>query len=180
MPSCLRYFPTAKAISHHIQQPQSACNNYQWTSGPLAISVACEQVNPTASRSSSPEPAVDAQALLDFHPELQDKLDESTDADSEENQYDFEPQPAIPALSSDDDELSWAVDFFDGAVVIHGAGQTFLMCFDLDQYSILHSQNLYYLFVNLDNWQMANSFLTSRLSMQEIAEFLSLNMVSCF
>lgn len=177
-PRCLNHFPTAKAISHHLQQPRLACNNSEWIHG--TISIAHGQAVPAASHSQSPEPVIQVKSLgsdptiLDFDPGPQDDLDESTNA--EDVQYDFEPLG--PASSSGNDELGQAVDFFDGAGVICGAGQTFLMHFDLDEYSIHHSENLYYPFANLDNWQMANFLLMFQLSLQEIDEFLFLNMVS--
>lgn len=173
-PKCLKYFPTVKAVSQHIQQPQSACNKYEWTSG--LIGAACELVDPAASHSLSPGPVADdldvATLDSDFYQELQDDLDRSTD----DIQYDFEPQRHVSSL--DIVPPGQAVDLFNGTAVIYRASQTFLMHFDLDQYSICHSQNLYYPFANLDNWQMANFFLISQLSMQEINKYLFLNMVS--
>ncbi|KAF8128410.1 hypothetical protein EV363DRAFT_1297757 [Boletus edulis] len=80
--------------------------------------------------------------------------------------HDLEPRRSIS--SSDDDELGQAVVSFDDVVFVYEVGQTF--------YSIHHLQNLYYPFVNLDDWQVANLLLTSQLNMQEINQYLFLNM----
>ncbi|KAI5994636.1 hypothetical protein EDC04DRAFT_2613138 [Pisolithus marmoratus] len=50
-------------------------------------------------------------------------------------------------------------------------------CFEMDQYSSFHLTNLYYPFANLDDWEMANFLLQSKLSMAKIDEYLSLKMV---
>ncbi|KAI6007996.1 hypothetical protein EDC04DRAFT_2582313 [Pisolithus marmoratus] len=47
----------------------------------------------------------------------------------------------------------------------------------MDPYSSFHHTNLYYPFANLNDWEMANFLLGSKLSMAKIDEFLSLCLV---
>ncbi|KAF8136962.1 hypothetical protein EV363DRAFT_1156554 [Boletus edulis] len=56
-------------------------------------------------------------------------------------------------------------------------GETFLARFKQDPYSDHRHHNLYYPFASLDDWEMANFLLKSKLSMKLIDEFLSLRMV---
>ncbi|KAF8141813.1 hypothetical protein EV363DRAFT_1392225 [Boletus edulis] len=55
--------------------------------------------------------------------------------------------------------------------------KTFLTRFNSDPYSAHQQDNLYYPFASLDDWEIANFLLKSRLSIKLIDEFLSLRMV---
>ncbi|KAI6013667.1 hypothetical protein BKA83DRAFT_4063152, partial [Pisolithus microcarpus] len=56
-------------------------------------------------------------------------------------------------------------------------GETFLKRFEMDPFSSFCCTNLYYPFASLNDWEMANFLLRSKMSMAKIDEFLSLSLV---
>lgn len=81
-----------------------------------------------------------------------------------------DPQPQNPSR--------WVVDYYEGASVIYGAGETFLSKFDQDPYADHRIKNVHYPFADSNDWSHANFLLKSGLSMRAIDEYLSLNLVS--
>ncbi|KAG6370847.1 hypothetical protein JVT61DRAFT_10864 [Boletus reticuloceps] len=64
---------------------------------------------------------------------------------------------------------------FNNAAKIYGIGETFLTRFDMDPYSHLQQDNIFYPFADLTNWRMANFLLTSKSSMSALDKLLSLS-----
>ncbi|KAH7905010.1 hypothetical protein BJ138DRAFT_1233543 [Hygrophoropsis aurantiaca] len=155
-PRCLKYFPTAK----------------RWTSGPIHVH---KEHTPVPSRSPSPpfdsfEINPDDLAFVDgdFQPDV---------VEDDQNLPDHHSPDLQSHSPSNVDKLGQTVVLFDGAAAILEAGQTFLMRFDMDDQFIRRRSNLYYPFANLNDWKLANFLLMSSLSMRDIDNFLSLNMV---
>ncbi|KAF8128259.1 hypothetical protein EV363DRAFT_1400742 [Boletus edulis] len=63
---------------------------------------------------------------------------------------------------------------FNNAAKIYGIGDTFLTRFDMDPYSHLRQDNIFYPFADLADWRMANYLLTSKSSMSTLDKLLSL------
>ena len=70
------------------------------------------------------------------------------------------------------------VKYFPGASQSYPGGRTFMDQFFSDKHSELRKENLYYLFVSQEDWQLVSWLLCSRLSMAAIDSFLSLDLVS--
>ncbi|KAI5984560.1 hypothetical protein EDC04DRAFT_2521182, partial [Pisolithus marmoratus] len=66
---------------------------------------------------------------------------------------------------------------FPSAGAVFNISKMFLKQFEMDPYSSFHHMNLYYPFANLEDWEMANFLLQSKLSMVKIDAFLSLGLV---
>ncbi|KAF8136220.1 hypothetical protein EV363DRAFT_1395339 [Boletus edulis] len=63
---------------------------------------------------------------------------------------------------------------FNNAAKIYGIGDTFLTRFNMDPYSHLRQDNIFYSFADLTDWRMANYLLTSKSSMSALDKLLSL------
>ena len=138
-------------------QPQSACNAHDWNTElvPAALQAVEEQVEHEGEDGDDippPSPS-ESEFQSDFGPEL-----------------DWD----VPAAA---DPLGRVINTFPGTFVIFERGETFLSWFDSDLYAVYQKQNLYYPFASLDDWKMASFLLTSRLSMNAIDNFLSLQAV---
>ena len=105
----------------------------------------------------------------DLEPDFSGEL---TGFDLEEDEH-----PASPPLPAVVDSRGVVIDRFPGAAVTFEGGETFISWFDSDPYSVYCKNNLYYPFADLEEWKMAKFLLTSRLSMNAIDEFLSLQAV---
>ena len=75
------------------------------------------------------------------------------------------------------DSLGRVIETFPGTSMNFEQGETFLTWFNSDPYAVYQKHNLYYPFTSLDNWKMANFLLMSKLSMNTINNFLSLQAV---
>jgi len=70
------------------------------------------------------------------------------------------------------------VEKYEGAAKEYGVGVTFMSEFNCDQYALEHIENIYYLFISRDEWELAAFLLQSDLSMGSIDSFLLLKLVS--
>ncbi|KIJ10397.1 hypothetical protein PAXINDRAFT_86129 [Paxillus involutus ATCC 200175] len=178
-PQCLKHFPTAKGVTFHLQQPLTACHRWDRE----RIEVFPDANNPvTRSPPPSPEPMdleVGPAGFTDSPGPVgepgEDLMPVDLDSDSEQLQSQ-PPSPSQPSISLLSRQAKHII-LFQGAAEIYSTGETFLLCFDLDQYSYHRQKNLYYPFAHMDDWQMANYLLTSGLSMRTIDEFLALGLV---
>lgn len=69
-------------------------------------------------------------------------------------------------------------EYFPGASTVHGPGQSFLDCFNSDQFSSERRSNLFYPFASQSEWETASFLLRSGMSTRAIDEFFTLPMVS--
>lgn len=69
------------------------------------------------------------------------------------------------------------IEVYEGSLKTYGQGMTFLTQFNSDKFSHECTNNLYYLFASRDKWKLASFLLNSKLSMQAIDTFLSLDFV---
>ncbi|KAF8414372.1 hypothetical protein L210DRAFT_3730324 [Boletus edulis BED1] len=99
-----------------------------------------------------------------------------TDDDLCHPSEDIEAELNPPAILVEQSTSRWIVDRQLGTGQLKGNGQTFIAHFELDGFSTYRKLNLYYPFSTLQDWQMANFLLTSRLSMRAINDFLSLEL----
>lgn len=76
----------------------------------------------------------------------------------------------LPRLSSD-------ADYFPGAAQTFDGGRTFVDKFHADEFNNHRTSNIYYPFAFRGDWEMASWLLRSRLSMNAIDSFLSLDLV---
>ncbi|KAF8553694.1 hypothetical protein OG21DRAFT_1485200 [Imleria badia] len=148
-PKCLKDFPTAEGVTRHRSQPRAACNvGDGWETEVLTIPN--EHINGELDCDEGP---VSSQSSPRF-------LAPRADQDFFQQQLEPEDQrssvPLVPAKTED---------------------STFLTRFNSDPYSAHQQDNLYYLFASLDDCEIANFLLKSKLSMKLIDEFLSLRMV---
>lgn len=70
------------------------------------------------------------------------------------------------------------VDHFPGAAEIYGEGPNIMDDFDADTYAEERKENLYYPFASEDEWDVASFLLRSHLTVKELDNFFSLNLVS--
>ena len=80
----------------------------------------------------------------------------------------------------DDEARGPIMDFYDGAAVRCGCGQTFLDWFNVDKFKEERNHNIYYPFASRQEWEMGSWLLRSGLSMSAIDKFFSLDIVSRF
>ncbi|KAF8438820.1 hypothetical protein L210DRAFT_853522, partial [Boletus edulis BED1] len=163
-PKCFKDFPTAEGVTRHRSQPQAACNvGSGWETE--VVSLTNEEVDakldkgPVPSHPSSPEFPV-----------------------PNGNQDFFQQQPGpedfVPLVPVEtEDCIGRVVDMHPNPLSVFDHGEMFLARFKQDLYSDHRHHNLYYPFASLDDWEMANFLLKSKLSMKLIDEFLSLRMV---
>ncbi|KAG6372129.1 hypothetical protein JVT61DRAFT_7908 [Boletus reticuloceps] len=178
-PRCLKTFMTEGGVAHHRAQPHTACNADTWSTEVVSLPVAIpdEQAN-----GEPDEESVSYCSLSPPHP--------SADSDHanwaiELADEDLQPHPQIndvrisvsPIPHDREDSIGRIVVQFLGAAAIIDIGETFLTLFELDPYSHYWLNNLYYPFASFKDWQVANFLPKSRLSMQLIDEFLSLQMI---
>ncbi|KAF8119890.1 hypothetical protein EV363DRAFT_1168896 [Boletus edulis] len=166
-PRCLKFFLTEHGAQNHRAQPRSAChdNNYRYTLEIPRLSVSPEppaeyhDVNVPSPPHSEPPPPTSPD--LDVPLGLPD--DDSVRAE------DARPFPAAQ------DPHLWVRDYFEGASVTYGKGDTFLGSFRRDQYSEERKSNLYYPFASSKDWTTAKFLSKSKLSMALVDEYLSLD-----
>ncbi|KAG6370390.1 hypothetical protein JVT61DRAFT_12111 [Boletus reticuloceps] len=84
-----------------------------------------------------------------------------------------DPEPSAPFMRAD--LQGHVIVVFNNAAKIYGIGETFLTRFDMDPYSHLQQDNIFYPFADLTDWRMANFLLTSKSSMSALDKLLSLS-----
>ena len=68
---------------------------------------------------------------------------------------------------------------FESSAQTFGNGRTFLDRFHMDIFSNERETNLHYPFASKQEWELAQFLLRSSLSLADIDNFLSLNLVRC-
>ena len=86
--------------------------------------------------------------------------------------------PTQQELEVDPKPSPFHTEFYRGAALIVGQGQTFMDIFDKDQYAANRKENIYYPFKSQSEWELASFLLKSDLSMAATDEFLKLQSVS--
>ncbi|KIM52849.1 hypothetical protein SCLCIDRAFT_32319 [Scleroderma citrinum Foug A] len=113
----------------------------------------------------------------DFLPTLeinQDYIGPDTFSNSRENRPLSPTSFAKSLLPQASDDVGRVAVYFSGAGLVYKIGATFINQFDADLYSTYQQINTFYPFSDLNDWQMANFLLTSKLSMSTVDKFLSL------
>ncbi|KAG1876220.1 hypothetical protein F4604DRAFT_1680422 [Suillus subluteus] len=152
-PNCAKYFNSDIQVQRHLRQPNTAC---------------LQRVNSL----------VNTKSLLEYYPPVLSKWQRvryPSLPSVEDNACEPFEAPTRPTYSS-------AVESYEGAAqVVDTMGTTFMNVFDQDQFSsICKEKNLHYPFADRKDWQVAEFLLMSSLSMAEIDQFLSLDLVNIF
>ncbi|KAI6035957.1 hypothetical protein BKA83DRAFT_4040643 [Pisolithus microcarpus] len=180
-PCCLKSFSTARRVTAHLAQPKSKCR--AWQRERLGLSLYSSSSADNSTPGSSPTfsdhelPANDDVDAIQFDPNALEAIVPFDDFDQGREERIWELSAAESAVLLASLGQGCQVQRFPNAGTVFGVGDTFLRCFEMDRYSSFRLTNLYYPFANLDNWEMANFLLQSKLSMAKINEYLSLKMV---
>ncbi|KIK12915.1 hypothetical protein PISMIDRAFT_18373 [Pisolithus microcarpus 441] len=180
-PRCLKSFSTARRVTAHLAQPKSKCR--AWQREQLGLSLYSSSSADNSTPGSSPTfsdhelPANDDFDAIQFDPDALEAVIPFDDFDQGREERIWELSAAESAVLLASLGQGCQVQRFPNAGTVFGVGNTFLRRFEMDQYSSFHLTNLYYPFANLDDWEMANFLLQSKLSMAKIDEYLSLKMV---
>ena len=176
-PKCLKHFDTVKSVTLHRAQPQSTCNiDNDWCTEVVSVTTTRDQCI-IEGRSPSPfnMPTYDFLPM----PEIdQDYIGPDTFSNSRENRPLSPTSFAKSLLPQASDDVGRVAVYFSGAGLVYKIGATFINQFDADLYSTYQQINVFYPFSDLNDWQMANFLLTSKLSMSAVDKFLSLEVVS--
>ncbi|KAG2092812.1 uncharacterized protein F5147DRAFT_779555 [Suillus discolor] len=157
-PSCRKEFRNHTSVARHMSQPRSGCNN--WLEDLIKL-------NSTLPLTEDPM-AVDN--TIDEGPSYEQGEDVSFyDLRTEGGHLDFEAS----GHSRTRDEV--VTDYFPQPLLAFEEGYTFLSLFDADKNSVYRKKNLYYLFSDRREWQLALWLLHSGLSMGQINDFLALD-----
>lgn len=169
-PRCYKFFQDDKGVIFHLAQPKSACR----ANSPVErVVVRVPQQDQGIGTDSESDPGRE----FEFESAEPDN-DLSAQWDMDITEPDGDPLPDDIELEPDQSSASrWVVDRHTVAGQVKSDGKTFLARFEMDQFSMYRKLNLYYPFASLQDWQMANFLLTSRLSMKAIDNFLSLQLV---
>jgi hypothetical protein len=160
-PRCEKRFTTDQKVIRHLNQPRSSCANL--IDDLITLS---RPLQPTSHHNVGP------QELENFNVNFPD----NGSFDMLQSYGDIEM--ATPQdTPSNFDTFEYREEFI-GASQTFGLGTTFMGNFDLDKYSGLRQENLYYPFASRDDWEMAAFLLRSGLSMAKIDDFLKLQVVS--
>jgi hypothetical protein len=76
------------------------------------------------------------------------------------------------------EESAGKIEWFEGAGMTYGAGDSFMSRFNSDPYADERINNLYYPFASKDEWEWVAWTMRSGLSMAKINSYLSLRRVS--
>lgn len=156
-PRCRRIFGKDSDVVNHMNQPWTKCAN--WTSN-------LEQIS---TKQNLPQ-----QQYQGPNPQLLTELDTSADDDGMWVDEDGD----TPAHTDCDSGAMQFVESFPGAGEKYGMGKTFMDNFDSDDHASRRLENIYYPFQSQSEWALASWLLRSKLSLQEINDFLSLELVS--
>jgi hypothetical protein len=174
-PKCLKYFPTAEGVMRHRSQPLTACNG--WDTVVVSAAASSDDSDKGDPVPSFPPSSPFQPVVFDPNPGSEPHDQDGNFNHPQEPQVDH-PKFVSPVPSVRTDFQGHVVVAFDNAAHIYDLGETFLNQFDLDPYSHLRRDNLFYPFANLDDWKMANFLLTSKLSIRALNNFLSLKAAS--
>ncbi|KAI5987659.1 hypothetical protein EDD15DRAFT_2372019 [Pisolithus albus] len=180
-PRCLKSFSTARRVTAHLAQPKSKCR--AWQRERLGLSLYSSSSADSSTPGSSPTfsdhelPANDDFDAIQFDPDALEAIVPFDDFDQGREERIWELSAAESAVLLAGLGQGCQVQRFPNAGTVFGVGDTFLRRFEMDRYSSFRLTNLYYPFANLDDWEMANFLLQSKLSMAKIDEYLSLKMV---
>ncbi|KAG6379777.1 hypothetical protein JVT61DRAFT_10315 [Boletus reticuloceps] len=187
-PKCYKFFPNDKGVTFHLAQPNSACR----VNRPIErVIIRAPQQDDSINVASEPERESADTWRTQEHLEEENPMagigedsaawwdmgTTDTNDDLHHPSEDIEPELNPPAILVKQSTSRWIVDRHLGAGQLKGDRQTFIACFELDGFSTYRKLNLYYPFSTLQDWQMANFLLTSRLSMRAINDFLSLELI---
>ncbi|KAI6001429.1 hypothetical protein EDD15DRAFT_2158658 [Pisolithus albus] len=181
-PQCLKSFSSARRVAAHLAQPKSKC--HAWQRERLGLSLHSSSLTVGSTPNSSPSldgfhdlPACDG---FDVVQPVHDAIDTfvpfgDSDFDGEEGIW----NPSVAESAALLAELGQGrqIQPFSSAGEVFDTGETFLKRFELDPFSSFRRTNLYYPFSGLNDWEMANFLLRSKMSMAKIDEFLSLGSV---
>ncbi|KAI6019279.1 hypothetical protein BKA83DRAFT_4056954 [Pisolithus microcarpus] len=180
-PRCLKSFSTARRVTAHLAQPKSKCR--AWQQERLGLSLYSSSSADNSTPGSSPTfsdhelPTNDDFDAIQFDPNALEAIVPFDDFDQGREERIWELSAAESAVLLAGLGQGCQVQRFPNAGTVFGVGNTFLRRFEMDRYSSFCLTNLYYPFANLDDWEMANFLLQSKLSMAKIDEYLSLKMV---
>ena len=176
-PKCLKHFDTTKSVTLHRAQPRSTCNiDNDWRTEVVSATTTQDQ---RLIEGRFPSPF--NMPTYDFlpTPEIdQDYIGPDTFSNSRENRPLSPTSFTESLLPQASDDVGRVVVYFSGAGLVYKIGATFINQFYADPYSAYWQINIFYSFSDLNNWQMANFLLTSKLSMSTVDKFLSLEVVS--
>ncbi|KAI6018441.1 hypothetical protein BKA83DRAFT_123305 [Pisolithus microcarpus] len=100
-----------------------------------------------------------------------------SDSDSDGEERIWNPSVAESAALLAELGQGHQIQPFSSAGVVFNTSKMFLKHFEMDPFSSFRCTNLYYPFASLNDWEMANFLLQSKMSMAKIDEFLSLSSV---
>ncbi|KAG6378072.1 hypothetical protein JVT61DRAFT_13754 [Boletus reticuloceps] len=171
-PRCLKFFLSERGVQAHRVQPRSAChdNTYRYT-----LEVPCLSISPEPPAESHDSVNVSSLPHSESPPLNPPDLDFPFDLPGLPDDDRVRVEDARPFPAAQDPHL-WVRDYFDGASITYGKGDTFLRSFRSDQYLEERKSNLYYPFASSKDWMTAKFLSKSRLSMALIDEYLSLDM----
>ena len=88
------------------------------------------------------------------------------------------PVGAENAESEQFEQSELRQEFYPGAGICYGRGQTFLDNFSADAFSEVRNEYLYYPFASRRDWEVGSWLMWSGLSMAAVSEFLAMDFVS--
>ncbi|KIK20935.1 hypothetical protein PISMIDRAFT_12681 [Pisolithus microcarpus 441] len=165
----------------HLAQPKSKCR--AWQRERLGLSLYSSSSADNSTPGSSPTfsdhelPTNDNFDAIQFDPNALEAIVPFDNFDQGREERIWELSAAESAILLAGLGQGCQVQRFPNAGTVFGVGDMFLRRFEMDRYSSFRLTNLYYPFANLDDWEMANFLLQSKLSMAKIDEYLSLKMV---
>jgi hypothetical protein len=167
-PRCSKRFKNNTAILQHMNQPTGRCYNHAEELAEFS-DLFQDDDRPLKRRRLSTQKPED---FTDFDYDMEENFDQ--DDPFEGQQYGMaETSPA-----SLDPRLGPFVEQYPGAAETYGRAETFMDRFNADTYAGERVHNLYYPFASRQELQVASFLLRSKLSMSDIDEYLSLEMVS--
>ena len=176
-PACERTF---KSVAQHLSSPYTSCR--PWYGDLISISELLAKMDsqPTLSSSPLPSPAL-SQSEIPL-PDTNDIHGHSYSAplDFKMGNASFSSNLEAGCDSNVGDGPIRDGDYatmHENTLLVKEGGEMFMERFDKDQLAEERKQNIYYLFANRDDWEMAYWLLNSGLSMVAIDKFLSLSLV---
>ncbi|KAF8889829.1 hypothetical protein BD779DRAFT_1610913 [Infundibulicybe gibba] len=162
---CSRQFKTRSSVLKHINQPTSSCRSMR-THKFTRIS--------NSHLISSHRRGLES--MGDTAMEIQDQFQTFVfDQPETIAAHEGIPEPLPDAHTSQHRQM--ITEDFPGAAQTFGTGPTFLDKFNMDQYAMERTTNLYYPFASKEEWELASFLLLSKLSMAAINQMLSLQLI---
>ncbi|KAI6037268.1 hypothetical protein BKA83DRAFT_4120792 [Pisolithus microcarpus] len=160
--------------------PKSKC--CAWQREQLGLSLHSSPLTVNSTPSSSPSlddfhnlPAYDNFDVIQPDHDAIDTFVPFSDSDFDGEERIWNPSIAESAALLAELGQGHQIQPFSGAGVVFNTSKTFLKCFEMDPFSSFRCTNLYYPFASLNDWEMANFLLQSKMSMVKIDKFLSLS-----